>query len=253
MNLIEQLLWSQTGQSLVAQVGQAQLHSNAERYWLYTSGEAIQSVYDRQHPQLPMLPYQRLMLSALTMLDNLPRRVLNLGIGIGAFERSFAAVGVELDYWHAVEIDQDIVKLLNQQLPLPESVSVFEGDAFEILKQVKTTYDLILCDLFIGQHHAEVINHQSFFQYLRQNLADQGVVAINLAPSSAGQMTQLLSFAKLYFHSGSLVNFPPFGNVVMCLSTKPQLSLQDCLGQIARLQPLWSLPFTEQIQPMHFF
>lgn len=243
--MFEQLLKSQNDKTLLASAGGVQLHRSDQRYWLYTGGDAIQSVFDKRQPQTPLLRYQNVMLLAMVLLAQTPKRVLNLGLGIGAFERAFAGLDKPPAQWQAVELDEAVISVVQKHLPLPQSWPVAQTDAEDWLANDKAQYDLILCDLFVGQHHAECVNKPQFFAALYRRLTPNGVVAINLAPTSEAQMMTLLINAKRYFSSGFIGKTPPSANIILCLSQHKIADFQ-CYAQRAKaLENIWPIHFSQ--------
>ena len=240
MSTIEQLMALQNEKTLVDFAGDVRLYQSGSHYWLYTGGAAIQSVVDINAPQVPVLAYQQAMLSAYGILSKMPEKVLNLGFGCGAFERAAACLQQPPVAWTAIEKDQDVLSLVNRYMPLAGQFNVVAAEAVKWLAQDNQHYDLILCDLFVGQHHAPCIEHPDFFVTLRERLAGKGVIALNLAPISNTQMIAILSHAKRQFAHAMLGKIHPYGNLVMCLSTAEPI---DKIELANRLQA-WDCPFS---------
>lgn len=253
MNIIEQLLSEQNEQTLYARCGSIELHRKGTKYWLFTGGLAIQSVFDTQYPQVPVLSYQQSMLVVLALLPGPPSAVLNLGLGLGAFERAFASHQEVPKIWVAIENSQDVVNLVQQHLPLAQSFSLKCADAQQWLIKDKQQYELILCDLFDGQHHADCLNSAAFFAALRARINAGGVVAVNLAPQTERQMVALFAFAKQYFTAGFLTRFPDSGNILLCLTTNKLEEFSIIEYRAQQLEALWSINFRKILEQIHCF
>ena len=227
-NLIRTLLDQSSSQTCVARSDGGALHRNEHWYWLHTGGRSIQSVIDIGHPSCPVLPYQQAMLAVLSLTGTLPQTVLNLGFGGGAFERCFAEFIPQLQ-WQAVDNDAGLVDLVKVHLPLPRDWPVDIADAsLYLADNPGYSADLILCDLFCGENHADCLEQGDFYRDAAAALTGEGVMAVNLAPLSEAGLVKIIAHARKCFRATLLAQLPPYGNVILLLG-KSQLQAQSVL------------------------
>jgi|688.fasta_scaffold586246_2 spermidine synthase len=98
------------------------------------------------------------------------KNILLLGLGAGSVIHT-----IRKDYGSsasitAIEIDADMIQIANDYFKLNEfaNLSIIEDDAFWFVRNAKTTYDLIIVDIFIGDKIPEVFTQETFLS----NLAD---------------------------------------------------------------------------------
>ncbi len=251
MDLIKTLLGRQNSATFVADCGDIALYHDGDCYWLYGGGEAIQAVCHVKAPTELVLNYQKNMMAALALVSKMPQQVLNLGFGIGAFERCFAAISHPPQQWLAVEQSGALIAQVLQHLPLTQDWPVSHDDAYHFLQNDNGQYDLILVDLFNGQYHAECIDHPDFFTLLASRLTPEGVVTLNLAPRSDEHLMMLLACAKQCFNGGFLGHSEGSANLILILTHKPQQRLQSHATQPKHLNEFGSLNLEKRLQQMH--
>lgn len=267
MTLIHKLLDLMTSQSTLLNVvdnhGQAiGIHQYGQYRWVHTGGQSIQSILRLDAPEQLNLPNQNMMLVVLLLLDKsqspqssessqnkqTPQRILNLGFGGGSFERFFYAKQPNITMV-SVDINGELVTLAKQYLQVAEKSQVQIEAAEDYLRHHLANqgegYNLVLCDLFNGAHHADCLNDAEFYANAAANLLDDGVMAVNLAPASDKVLIAILGYARQYFAGVMVSKVANLSNIIMLLSKQPLptgLVLQHRAGQLA---DRWQLDFTE--------
>ena len=248
MTLIDQLLsFTDDKTTLLAEIHHQgelmSLHQQDNFRWLYSSGCAIQSILCLDAPERLDLLHQNIMLIALLLIEE-PKRILNLGFGGGSFERFFGAKQTDLTMV-SVDINPELVKLAKQYLQIPDHCSMIIQQAELYLQTEQQTFQLILCDIFNGVHHASCLNEPDFYRHSANRLTENGVMAINLAPKSDTELIAIVNYARRFFVGVMLSLVADQGNIVILLSKQALPAEHVLKDKAAGMAKRWSLDFTE--------
>ncbi|NQZ07242.1 MAG: hypothetical protein HRT35_08775 [Algicola sp.] len=268
-NLIAQLLSAQqNGATLLGAVKGSdnliEVYQHHNRRWIYTGGESIQSTLDLDTPDYLVQTYQQVMLTSLLclkeQLSETTRRILNLGFGGGAFERYFIDKNVsksEANNEHvevvSVDANAPLVKLAQQYMQIPAKWPVVIDSAEHYLARGKSIFDMILCDLFVGQNHAPCLRDadgkggNDFYRNAAKRLTDSGVMAINLAPESEAELMTILHHARQTFCGAMISGVSGQSNLVLVLSKQPMPDIEQLMLKTTACQQQWSLDFASML------
>ncbi len=265
-NLIEQLLNAQqNGATLLACVkdvqGSIEVYQHLNRRWIYTGGESIQSTLDLEAPDYLVQTYQQVMLTSLLFIHT-PRRILNLGFGGGAFERFFISKNDSIEVV-PVDTNAQLVRLAQQHMKIPSKWPVVIDSAEHYLANGESQFELILCDLFVGQNHAPCLRgtdggdvgggENNFYLKAAKRLTDTGVMAINLAPESEAELMAILHYARQAFCGAMISGVSEQSNLVLVLSKQPLPDITQLMSKITTCQHLWSLDFNQLLTGFKLF
>ena len=149
----------------------------------------VQSVY-RKEKSLTGMYYDYAMAAPYMcgVYEKEPLNVLILGMGTGTFAtqctRYFGEMSIE-----GVEIDEDITKLAREYFELPESVPVVTYDGRAYLSAVDKKYDVIMVDAYQDITIPFQMASKEFFTEVREHLADDGVMIVNMNMRGQGEGT----------------------------------------------------------------
>jgi SAM-dependent methyltransferase len=140
----------------------------------------------KAEPDTLFLPYSQLMVSSLALVPN-AKRALILGHGGGSFTKWLARYWPELEV-DVVEFDPVVVRVAEEYFSYraPPQHHVYVRDARAFLNHTSATYDLIWADAFARHLVPFHLTTEEFFAQLRQHLAADGVLVVNLASSGSG-------------------------------------------------------------------
>ena len=130
--------------------------------------------------------------------NNPPEKLLLLGLGTGSvidiLQRQY---GLHPQIT-AVEIDLAIIDSLKfwNKTDL-EKTEIIQGDAFEIIKNLKPGYNLIIVDLFIDLDVHPQINSKEFIEQIKFLLAHEGKILINYVVNTNLQKQEFAEFQLL--------------------------------------------------------
>jgi len=127
--------------------------------------------------------------------NSAPKNILILGLGAGSV----------IDILHsqygfnptitAIEIDPEIIKLLSNWAFLDlTKTEIICGDAFKVINNLKSKYDLIIVDLFIDLEVHPEIHDNNFIQTINNLLTDDGTALINYVVNTKVQKAQFANF-----------------------------------------------------------
>lgn len=130
--------------------------------------------------------------------NNPPEKLLLLGLGTGSvidiLQRQY---GLHPQIT-AVEIDLAIIDSLKfwNKTDL-EKTEIIQGDAFEIIKNLKPGYNLIIVDLFIDLDVHPQIHSKKFIEQIKFLLAHEGKILINYVVNTNLQKQEFAEFQLL--------------------------------------------------------
>jgi len=213
--------------------------------WFEYGGQRIQSLMSKQSPSHILTPVSQAMLLCL-LWKSKPLKVLNLGLGSGAFERSLATISSVL--LTAVEISPCIIDMAKSYFNLPKKVHVICENAETYIANTQTQYDIILCDMFAEEKSPEFLFSHDFYAQLQKITLAQGVVMINLQAETDEQLLKALFEIKQHFPYIALIDFDDYKNIVVICSLD-EIPQRDALqSQLNRVKPL-NLTELESIIP----
>lgn len=133
-----------------------------------------------------------------------------------------------------IELEQPLVQLVREQLPLPRdaSIRIRIGDAREGVRRLppglRGTVDLVVVDVFAGAQIPAHLTTLEFHQELRTLLTPTGVVLVNIAdgPGLAFARRQVATIQAVLPHVAILADAQVlkgrrFGNLVLAASDAP--------------------------------
>ena len=152
-----------------------------------------------------------------------PLHILVLGMGSGTFasqcRRYFPDAAIE-----GVEIDAAITGLARQYFSLPSEIPVADYDGRAWLAASQETYDVILIDAYQDITIPFYMSSTEFFTLVRDRLAPNGVMAVNMNMHSDGEgsMNEALSDTiASVFPAVSTVDVPGATNRELFASRQP--------------------------------
>ena len=114
--------------------------------------------------------------------------ILVLGNGSGTFatqcRRHFGDIKID-----AVEIDGSITDLAREYFSLPEEVNVYTYDGRAFLNACKDKYNVIMVDAYQDITVPFQMSSQEFFALVKDHLADDGVLVVNMSMRGKGENT----------------------------------------------------------------
>ena len=202
-----------------------QIHEHAGIRWAYCGGESLVSAFRPEAPYELVFPNHHSMLCSLLICE-LPKSVLNLGFGLGAFERYFAHY---LPALNVVSVDTSpaMVELSRTWFDIPKSQPVVIEPAYKHLCSSQHKYSVILCDIFSGDLHSGSVFESQFYAAIAQCLNENGVLAINLSPTSEQEFLKILMPVRDAFPYVLLSTITDQDNVVLLTSREPLPSIAE--------------------------
>lgn len=226
------------------------IHQHGHYRWLYTGGRSIQSILCLDTPAQLYLANQNMMLVALLLKQN-PGRILNLGFGGGSFERFFHARQPDIELV-SLDINAPLVALSKAYLQVPVQWPVLIQPAEDYLQQHRQPghkpFELILCDIFNVESHADCLNEALFYANAAQNLSADGVMAVNLAPQSDQQLIHILRLARQHFAGVMVSKVAKQRNVVLLVSNRPLPTPAQLQSRATALAAQWQLDFSQWLR-----
>ena len=219
--------------------------------WLQ-SGDAIQSLMDITKPAEIILPVYQAMLIFVLWL-NKPVKLLNLGMGMGIFERAlFAPENVGLiQQLTSVEQDELLISFAKTFFLLPEQTHIKQQLAQESVKDSNVDYDVILCDIFVQAEVASCLYDLSFFQHCVKTLNKNGVMMVNVMVGNESALIKMLTIAHQVFPFSALIAFADYKNVVLVLSMQSLPNLAQLLAVNEIQTNHLSIDFSAYLQQWH--
>lgn len=178
---------------------------------------------DLGNPPALVLPHLHAMALALYFYPQ-AQYVLELGLGGGAMQRYLHKALPDAKI-HTLENNSAVIQSATDFFGLnPQKVS--QIDASSGINQFKRV-DLLFVDLFGRQDHPHCLHQADFLKACLQTLSAQGVMVLNLLPSSATHTEDWLAFLHLQCGFAPLCfAIPQYQNKVILCATRP-LKLPD--------------------------
>lgn len=189
---------------------------NEEYRWLEYGGSSIQSLMNKKSPEQLITPvFQSLLLFLLLKKSSM--KVLSLGLGGGAIERALAIMPQIVTT--SVESSQPIIDTAKRYFYLPQKIQIVCQKAELFIQKTKTQYDVVLCDLFIGEKSPHFLFTASFYNQLKKITLNHAVVMINMQADTEAQLFFVLLIIKKYFPYIALIEFDDYSNIVLMCSS----------------------------------
>lgn len=187
-----------------------------EYRWFEYGGQGIQSLMNIKSPEKILTPVSQSLLFFL-LWKNKPLKVLNLGLGGGAFERTLATMSSVL--LTSVEVSLPVIDMAKRYFKLPQKVHVVCQGAEDFISTTQNKYDVILCDMFIEEKSPNFLFSGAFYQQLQKISLNKSVVIINLQAETDEQLLLALFEIKKSFPHIALIDFDDYKNIVIICSS----------------------------------
>jgi spermidine synthase len=215
---------------------EAKVYQNMNYRWLTLGSDALQTVIHRRHPERPILPY----ISPFTLAAQIipgPSCLLGLGGAAAAHALNPYLNGFQLD---AIEQSSDVIDIAHTYFMTSRirHLNVIHQEAFSFLQHTTSRYQHLLVDLFNAHTFPTQCQNANFFEYCRNALMPEGVLAVNLA--NPDEQWPIFNWIRTHFQH-STITMPIHGtaNLVVLAyrgaSVNPLLSL---LKENSRLKQL---------------
>lgn len=134
-------------------------------------------------PESLALDYMRVALVGLAFLEGPPRRLLFIGMGIGAMPRYVAARYPEAAI-DIVEIDPAVPPVAERFFFFRRTarLRVVIADGVRFVRTARTLYDIAFVDASFGPETPEALTRPRFFRDARRRLRPGGVLVVNSVP-----------------------------------------------------------------------
>ncbi|MEM6986407.1 MAG: methyltransferase [Pseudomonadota bacterium] len=171
--------------------------------WLGTQDGAVQAAIHLDQPDEPALNYVRTMLSGLALTER-PRRVLDLGYGVGTLRRHIQHTVPRVRVV-SVECNHAMVHIGHRWLGGADARHVVMTRAEQLLNQPMTPFDVIFCDLHTPDAAQNPVSDRHFHEAVAAQLNADGVYVLNLLPKDQADAVALLrslrgAFGYLWLH-----------------------------------------------------
>ncbi len=202
-----------------------QVHEHDGLRWAYCGGQSLISAFRPKAPYELVFPNHHSMLCSLLVCEYTDA-ILNLGFGLGAFERYFGHYYPALDI---VSVDDNpvMVELSRAWFEIPQSHCVVIESAYNHLCSSTQKYGVILCDIFFGDMHSNSLYESQFYAAIAQCLKPGGVMAINLSPTSEQEFLKILVPIRDALPHVLLTTITNQDNIVLLASREPLPSLSE--------------------------
>ena len=184
--------------------------------WAYTGGRAVLSAFRPKTPAQLVFPNHRALLCPLLLCEH-SDTVLNMGFGLGSFERYFCASLPDLKVV-SVDCSAILLELAQRWFQIRAHWPVIVEPAHAHLCASTARFDIILADIFYRDAHAQCLYEQEFYAAAAQHLNSGSVLALNLSPTSNDDLLEILHALRANFGKVSLSTITNHANVVLLAS-----------------------------------
>lgn len=223
--------------------------------YLHFGSSWIQGAMRIARPYSLELEYTREMMAALLLRPELPRRILQIGLGAGSITK-FLWRQLPESRLTVVEISPAVEANARIHFRLPDDpdrihVAIADGAAF--MQEDREQYDLILVDGFDAKARPGKLDSVPFYTACRERLAESGVFAVNLLGHYRGfkgaleRISESFESRALLFpscDSGNAVAFAAVGDPVAL----PLSEMKDAAQVMKKTMGLNLLPTLTRLQ-----
>lgn len=171
---------------------------DSDTRFLYFSFAHVQSAMRIRKPDALELAYTRKMMS-FALFNPKPKRILMLGLGGGSLakfcHRHFPDTEITV-----IEINEHVLAF-REEFCVPQDSERFRivlGDAAEFVAAAERRFDVILVDAFDREGFASSICNTEFYEHLKQQLDDGGLIVCNLAGNNEERAAHLRMLCRSF-------------------------------------------------------
>jgi spermidine synthase len=172
------LLHKQTQYFLVT----VEADSTGARHLVFNPVKGSQGIWNPATPDEIISKYCRYTTLFMTLVDQPPKRVLFIGLGVGMVprfvQRYFPDTIIDV-----VEIDKDIPDIAHKYFGYVKSTktNIIIKDGRDFINRTKHKYDIIFIDAYNAQSIPFQLTTKEFYQKIRNALKPKGIVTVNVA------------------------------------------------------------------------
>lgn len=193
--------------------GTLRVCENQTHRWMDFGTPFTQSLMSLADPASLELQYTKAMALTGAFSPN-AQRLLNLGMGCGAFERFFCKYFPSIAL-ESIESEKSIIGIAKEYFAVPSTPPVQLSNAEDAIQASCSQFDIVLCDLHNGSEHPSCLIDGYFYRSLDEHMTSDGVLAINLLPASEQELISVLQAVRSVFNWQYLLEFDNIGNVLI--------------------------------------
>lgn len=194
-----------------------------------------QTTIDLENPYYPCLEYTKYMLYCLAFNPK-PYSTLCLGLGGGAIPSILAGYSRDI-FIDVVEIDPEIayvaIEFFNFQVN--NKIKLFIEPCEKFVTKVKSNYDFIIHDAYIGNKQSRTLTTKKFYMKLSDRLSPEGVLICNLISKEGDTYNSILDTIGTVFPYIYVLPSETTHNVTLFCNHK-HVSTLDLAGQVEHIQ-----------------
>jgi spermidine synthase len=174
-------------------------------------------------------------MAALAYIEGPPKKMLFIGMGIGAMPR-YLAGRYPRTRMDIVEIDPDVVTVAKQFFQFSETpdMHILIDDGARFVQTSREMYDVIFLDACFGVDIPEQLSSMEFFQHIRARLCENGILASNLAsPVLNPGFNNLLRTACAVFPIMNVLSTENPANLILIAGKQP-LATEETIRKRAK-------------------
>lgn len=234
--------------------GTIKVFENSLFRWLCLEDEqAIQSCMSKSKPAKLILPYQKFMMMwQLLSPDSVPMKACLLGLGGGDLIRYLQQHFPKMKLL-AVEKEPQMAKLATEYFqikPDQKHLTLEMADAEEFIKKT-AKHDLLFIDIVANNVLPNFLSEISFWRDCHSLLNQNGIMVVNVIPSSENEFLTLLQMLRETFgHLPLCMGVPDHKNIVLLvpLAGESIPSLDELKRRSVELQQQSDLPYGQCVE-----
>lgn len=203
--------------------------STGIRHLVYNPIKGSQGIWNPKMPDKIIANSCKYMSMFITMIDNPPKRVLFIGMGVGILPR-FVAKHFPETIIDVVEIDPDIPDIANKYFGYIKSAksNIIIRDGRYFINRAKHKYDLIFIDAYNAHTIPFQLTTKEFYQKVRDAVKPHGIVSVNIANLGKTQfIASEIKTIKSVFPHLSIYVCPKQSNYIPFAMLEQKLELSD--------------------------
>ena len=143
--------------------------------------------------------YSLLAMKGLEFVLDPPEKILVIGLGGGIVPREmrYLLPDAEIDI---IEIDETIIKVAKEFFFFEEddNMTIHQGDAFVITREMEGKYDFIVLDAFMGNYIPFPLMSSEFISRLKDISSDKALLTVNSCNTHPSFLSQINTFRSVF-------------------------------------------------------
>ena len=203
------------GQCIFTSPSGYKVYQNFFYRWLTLGSNALQTVINRRHPEIPALHY----IAILTLMARtIPGSSCLLGLG-GASVAHTLTTQIPEHSITAVDSSDEVIQIARKFFMVDSipDLTIIHKNAVDYVQEISIVYDHLMIDLYDANNFPIECNNEEFFAIVKKRLKNEGFIAVNLA--NYKEQWPIFQLIKKQFKNTLVIPIKKSANMVVIASS----------------------------------